>query len=132
MEFRYTILYVKSVAETLSFYESAFGFDTKFITPEGDYGELLTGETTLSFASVELGESNIKTGFRVSDENKKPFGMELAFTTNEIEADFDRAITAGAILVAPIQAKPWGQKVGYLKDNNGFLIEVCTPINTTV
>ena len=28
----------------------------------------------------------------------------------------------------PLVEKPWGQKVGYVLDNNGFLIEICTPI----
>ena len=28
----------------------------------------------------------------------------------------------------PLVEKLWGQKVGYVLDNNGFLIEICTPI----
>ena len=42
--------------------------------------------------------------------------------------DYQKAIAAGATEFEPIKAKPWGQKVGYLKDNNGILIEICTPI----
>jgi lactoylglutathione lyase len=52
------------------FYENAFGFTRKFITPENDYGELITGETTLAFAAKELAHSNLKNGFLESDLNK--------------------------------------------------------------
>lgn len=130
MKYAYTILYVESVSETLHFYEKAFGFVKKFITPEKDYGELTSGETTISFASIALGKSNFKSGFEKISNDKKPFGIELAFTTDNIEVDFQKAINAGATEFEPLKEKPWGQKVGYLRDNNGFLIEICTPIKT--
>lgn len=130
MKFAYTILYVESVSDTIDFYENAFGFQRKFITPENDYGELITGETTIAFASIKLGESNFKQGFEKSSGTKKPFGVELAFTTETIEEDFQRAIAAGAKEFEPVTKKLWGQHVGYLRDNNGFLIEICTPIKT--
>ena len=130
MKYAYTILYVENVTETIDFYEKAFGFTRKFITPENDYAELITGETTRAFASVELGNSNLKNGFRKSDNQGKPFGIELAFTTETIETDFQNAIKSGAIEFEPLTEKPWGQKVGYVRDNNGFLIELCTPIKT--
>ena len=128
MKYSYTILYVKNVLETKKFYEKAFGFQKKFITPEKDYGELISGETTISFASFELGNPNLRNGFQQSSLSNKPFGIELVFTTENIEIDFENATKTGAIEVEKITTKPWGQKVGYVKDNNGFLIEICTPI----
>lgn len=130
MKYAYTILYVENVTETIQFYENAFGFSRKFISPENDYGELISEETTISFASIALGNANFKSGFKKSVSGKKPFGIELAFTTENIEEDFQNAINAGAIEFEPIAEKPWGQKVGYLRDNNGFLIEVCTPVKS--
>ena len=56
--------------------------------------------------------------------------MEMVFVSENIEADFKKAIDMGATEYEPIVEKPWGQKVGYLRDNNGFLIEICTPINS--
>ena len=129
MKFAYTILYVEDVEKTLSFYENAFGFKRKILTPEKDYAELNTGETTISFASIELGKSNFSKGFQKSVITEKPFGVELAFTTEQIEIDFEKALNAGAIEFESIKQKPWGQKVGYVQDINGFLIEICTPIS---
>lgn len=128
MQYAYTIIYVENVVETIEFYKRGFGFEKKFVTPENDYGELISGETTIAFASFELGISNFKKGFEKIDKSKKPFGVEMAFTTENIETDFKKAIDAGATEFEPLVEKPWGQKVGYVLDNNGFLIEICTPI----
>jgi len=128
MKYGYTIFYVDKVEATIQFYEQAFDFNRKFLTPEKDYGELISGETTIAFASIELGKSNFKKGFEKITNKEKPIGMEMAFVTEAIEKDFQKAIDAGAIEFEKITTKPWGQKVGYLKDNNGILIELCTPI----
>jgi len=122
----YTILYVSNVTKSIEFYEKAFGFERKFITPENDYGELLTGETTISFASKELANSNLKNGFIESSQKEKPFGIELALVTDNVHEIITEAIKLGGIMVEqPIQ-KPWGQTVGYIRDIDGFLLEVCT------
>lgn len=128
MKYAYTILYVENVNDTIAFYEKAFGFHKKFSTPENDYGELISGDTTIAFASISLGNTNFRKGFKKSEVSKRPFGIEMAFTTETIETDFQKAIDAGAVVYEAIVEKPWGQKVGYLRDNNGFLIEICTPI----
>lgn len=128
MKYGYTIFYVDDVERTIQFYEKAFGFNRKFVTPENDYGELLSGETTIAFASVGLGQANFKKGFEKIENREQPIGMEMAFVTEDIEQDFQKAIAAGAIEFEKITEKPWGQKVGYLRDHNGILIEICTPI----
>lgn len=130
MKYKYTIIYVDNVTETIEFYEQAFGFQRKFITPEKDYGELASGETTIAFALTALGNANFKKGFNKITNSPKPIGIEMAFTTENIETDFQKAIDAGATIFEPVSKKPWGQKVGYVRDNNGFLIEICTPVKT--
>jgi lactoylglutathione lyase len=127
-QFKYTILYVKDVAATIKFYTKAFGLEAGFITPEADYGEVITGNTTLSFANLELGNSNIKSGFIESHMESKPFGIELAFVTENIEETWNQATSTGATILEPIETKVWGQQVGYLRDPNGFLLEICTPM----
>jgi uncharacterized glyoxalase superfamily protein PhnB len=123
----YTILYVENVEETLAFYVKAFGFKQKFLTPEKDYGELDTGGTILSFASYSIAAYN---GISVakSDLNTTPAPFEIAFVADDIEQTWKRAVNAGAAIVKEPTQKPWGQVVGYLRDKNGFLIEVCTRV----
>jgi lactoylglutathione lyase len=128
IKFAYTILYVKDVESAINFYEKAFGFARKFVTPENDYGELLVGETTLSFASIALANSNLKDGFAVSNLRDKPFGMEIGFTTDNVDETVQAATRNGGRLVEHPKTKPWGQVVAYVRDLDGFLIEICTPI----
>ncbi len=130
MQYGYTILYVSNVEKTVEFYEKAFGFTRKFLTPEKDYAELLSGETTIAFASFSLAKSNFHKEIVFAEREKPPTGIELAFVTETIHADFDQALQAGAVLYENIVQKPWGQQVGYLRDINGFLIEICTPMNS--
>lgn len=128
IKFSYTILYVKDVTKAIVFYETAFGFVRKFITPDNDYGELLVGETTLSFASTNLAKSALPNGFIESDLNNKPFAIEIGFTTDNVEETFVSATKAGATIVENPKVKPWGQTVSYVRDIDGFLIEICSPM----
>lgn len=128
IKFAYTILYVKDVTKAVEFYENAFGFTRKFIAPGDDYGELSVGETTLSFASITLAKSNLTTGFVESSLASKPFGVEIGFTTANVEETVSTAVKAGATIIENPKTKPWGQVVAYLRDLDGFLIEICTPI----
>lgn len=126
--FAYTILYVRDVAKTTAFYEKAFGFQRKFIDPQNQYAELNTGATTLSFASVELASSNLRNGFQESNLTQKPFGIEVGIATSDVESTVKQAVSAGATLLEEPKTKPWGQVVAYVRDLDGFLIEICTPM----
>jgi uncharacterized glyoxalase superfamily protein PhnB len=128
IKYTYTILYVQDVTRSIDFYESAFGFKRKFIAPGNSYGELLTGDTILSFASTALAKTNLKNGFIESNNANKPFAIEIGFTTSDVEGVYAQAIKAGATAEAPAKEKPQGQTVAYVRDPDGFLIEICTPM----
>jgi uncharacterized glyoxalase superfamily protein PhnB len=129
IKFKYVILYVEDLEKSMNFYRDTFNTEIKFITPEKDYGELITGDTTLSFASLTLAHSNIKEGFLQSKADKKPFGIELGFTTENVESLVKKAIQNGAVLYENIVEKPWGQKVAYIKDLDNYLVEICSEID---
>lgn len=128
VSFGYTILYVQDVLSSIHFYEAAFGFEQKFIAPGNEYGELNTGSTTLSFASLAMAASNLSGGFQRSEPASKPFAIEIGLVTNDVEATVHKALEAGGILLEKPKVKPWGQTVAYVKDPDGFLIEICTPV----
>ncbi|RED18924.1 putative glyoxalase superfamily protein PhnB [Flavobacterium cutihirudinis] len=128
VKFGYTILYVAEVEKAIEFYENAFGFARKFITPDQDYGELSTGETTISFASKKLASQNLSEGFLESSLEAKPFAIELGFITDDVGELVQKATSFGAVLVSEPKKKAWGQVVAYVRDPEGFLIEICTPV----
>lgn len=125
MKLGYTILYVADVRKSLAFYAAAFGLETRFLHPSGDFGELETGGTALAFSSREL--------IRSLGKNPQPARpeapcFEIALTTDDVEAALARAVAAGATLKQPAERMPWGQTVAYVADIDGFLVELCTPM----
>ena len=128
MKFGYTIIYVPDVAASLTFFEMAFGFKRRFLHESGMYGELDTGETTLSFAAHSLGDMNFSGGHVSAYDSKQPLGMEVAFVTPDVQRAHATAVKAGATELAPPQEKPWGQTVSYVRCPDGALVELCTPM----
>jgi uncharacterized glyoxalase superfamily protein PhnB len=126
----YVILYVKDVSASLHFYEQAFGLSRRFSQDDGAmaYGELETGATRLGFASLELVKTTLKGDFVAGSPDKSPWGMEIAFTTEDVAGLYARAVKAGAVGVSEPAAKPWGQIVGHVRDLDGHLVEICTPM----
>jgi uncharacterized glyoxalase superfamily protein PhnB len=120
-------MYVTDVETTVKFYEEAFGFERKFVTPEKDYGELISGDTTIAFAHIDLATSNLSRGYQQVN-NEKPFGIELGFVVEDVAKAIEQVVQAGGNIYEAEKVKPWGQTVGYVLDNNGFLIELCTAI----
>jgi len=129
MKYGYTIIYVSSVEETLEFYKSAFGFNIKFIHESKAYGELDTGETTLAFASHEMGDMNLGGKYSKANINSDPFGIELAFVTDDVLSAYNKAVESGAFPLKEPEKKPWGQMVGYVRAVDGLIIELCSPIS---
>lgn len=125
MNFAYTIFYVEDVARTLNFFREAFGIGVRMLHESGDYGELDTGATTLSFSSVDLMRRLGKNPARPRPDGPT---FEIAFTVDDVPAALTRAVRAGAILAQEPEVMPWGQTTAYVTDPDGFLIELCTPV----
>lgn len=128
MKLGYTILYVPDVAASLAFFERAFGLSRRFLHESGTYGELDTGETTLSFAAHALGDSNFPGGHVEAHSSAKPLGMEVALVTADVATAHEKAIACGARELSAPMTKPWGQTVSYVRAPDGCLIELCTPV----
>lgn len=126
----YTLLYVKDVDASLSFYEKAFGLARHFFHDDGGkaYGDLETGGTRLGFVSHALAAATLGIDEKLLAEGQGAFGFEIALTTKDVTGLFARAVDAGAVPIAEPARKPWGQIVSYVRDNCGFLIEICTPM----
>ena len=128
MKLGYTIVYVADVPASLGFFETAFDIPRKFLHESGMYGELDTGETTLSFANHALGQMHFPEGYVAADASAKPLGMEVALVTDDVAAAHASAVAAGATSLCEPEAKPWGQIVSYVRCPDGLLVELCTPV----
>jgi catechol 2,3-dioxygenase-like lactoylglutathione lyase family enzyme len=123
----YVILYVPDVAQSVAFYEKAFGLASRFIHESGQYAEMETGATALAFASEDMAAANGHT-FRRNRLEDQAAGAEVALVTDDVRQGFTRAVAAGAVAVLQPTEKPWGQVVSYVRDPNGFLVEICSAV----
>ncbi len=128
MKFGYTILYVDDVPKTVQFYETAFGLKKLFIHESNTYAEMETGTTRLAFAAKSLAREN-GLDFGQAGSLSSPPPIELALVTEDVETSFRTAVANGALELKKPVRKPWGQLVGYLRDCNGFLVEICSPMS---
>jgi lactoylglutathione lyase len=129
LQFRYTGFFVNDVPATVAFYDEAFGFRLRYMHPSSGYAELETGDTLLCFVSDAFVQGANLLGGMIYVPNKAnadPAAAQVAFVTDNMEADWARALAAGASIVKPPEAKPWGQTAGYLRDCNGVIVELNT------
>lgn len=129
MKLGYTIIYVPNVESSLRFFNQAFGLQQKLLHESGDYDELDTGETTLSFASHALGKLNFTDGHVHASQSKQPLGMEIALVADDVHAAHRAAIAHGAAELSAPEQKPWGQVVSYVRAPDGTLVELCPPVH---
>ena len=127
MKFGYAIVYVPDVETTIAFWERAFDIKRRMVL-EGEYGELETGDTRLAFAIESLAEVH---GFSVrpNKPGETPAGFEIALVSEDVHAAFVRATAAGATPASEPEQKAWGQTVAYVRDLNGILVELCSPMD---
>lgn len=123
----WTVVYVDDPDRSVAWWSEVFGLPVRLQVPGGSYAELDTGATTLAFASHELAAGHLPEGYARSDA-PVPLGMEVALVTDDPGALVARAVAAGATLVAEVAPQPQGQDVGWVRDPQGVLIEVCTPV----
>ena len=127
MQLGYVIVYVRDVAETVSFYERAFGLTRRFVHESGHYAEMETGATALAFAG-EAFVAQTCHAFRLNRPEAEPAGAEVALVVDDVDAAFKAAGAAGALPYVEPHQKPWGQTVAYVRDPNGFLVELCSAV----
>lgn len=127
MKLGYTLFYVNDVVSSMDFYEKAFDLEKGFLHPSNTYGEMITGGTKLGFVSHEVAGSHGFKYKKQSSDSELP-SFEIGFVTDDVEAAFNKAIDSGAQVLMNPENMPWGQIVSYVKDNNGFIIEICSPM----
>jgi lactoylglutathione lyase len=128
LRFGYTILYVSDVAASLDFYERALGQRRRFVHETGQYAELETGATALGLAARELAAASVPGLYRPERRTGAQPTFEVCFVTDDVQGAFARAIGEGAEEVTAPQTKPWGQDVAYIRDPDGNLVEIASPV----
>lgn len=125
----WVIVYVDDPAAAADFYQRTFGLTGDFVAPGGEYAQLDTGTTKLAFAGHGLGERNFPGGVRRPTLDDKPANVELALVSDEVDAAFARAVEAGCTPLSEPADQPHGQRVGWVRDPFGTLLEIASPVS---
>jgi lactoylglutathione lyase len=124
----WVIVYVDDPAAAAEFYERTFGLPGEFVAPSGTYAQLDTGSTRLAFAAYTLGDENFPGGVRRATQDGEPANVEIALVADDVDAAYERALEAGCTsLAAPADASH-GQRVAWVRDPFGTLVELATPV----
>jgi lactoylglutathione lyase len=124
----WVIAYVDDAAEASAFYQRAFGLRPEFTADDGSYAQLDTGPTKLAFASYALGEKNFAGGVRRAELDGPPPNMEITLVADDVDAAHAHALETGCTPLAAPEDKPQGQRVAYVRDPFGTLVELATPL----
>jgi lactoylglutathione lyase len=128
MTLGWVIVYVDDPPAAAEFYERTFGLTSEFVVPGGTYAQLDTGPTKLAFAAYALGEKNFDGGVRRATLDDRPANVEITLVADDVEGAYARALEAGCVALAAPEDKPQGQRVGYVRDPFGTLVELATPL----
>ncbi|HEY5196482.1 MAG TPA: VOC family protein [Solirubrobacteraceae bacterium] len=124
----WVIVYVDDPTAASAFYQEVFGLRGEFAAPDGSYAQLDTGPTKLAFASYALGQRNFPGGVRRADVDGAPPNVEITLVADDVDAALAVALNAGCSLLAAAEDKPHGQRVAFVRDPFGTLVELGTPL----
>lgn len=116
----YVVLVVDDVDRSLAFYVDILGL--KLGHRSGPFAQLDTGRTRIAlYQRTAMGET-LGRVLRAPDEDSP--GFELGFKVDDCDAAFGELVSRGATPAVEPKDRAWGQRTAYLKDPDGYLVEL--------
>ena len=116
----YIILIVDDLDRALRFYTEILGL--RLGHRSGDYAQLDTGATRLGLYTRNAMAKTL--GFPLQSPAHDAPGFEIGFKVPDVDAAYAELVTRGASPVTPPTTRPWGQRIAYVRDPDGHLIEL--------
>ena len=116
----YIILIVDDLNRALDFYTQVLGLKPGHRS--GDYAQLNTGVTRIGFYTRPAMEKVV--GFRLEAASQAAPGFELGFKVPDVDAAYAEVLAGGASPVTEPTTRSWGQRTAYVRDPDGYLIEL--------
>ncbi len=108
-------LMLDGVAKALEFYKAAFGAEVAAFNPPDDKGRTMHAHIYLAGSSIMFSDPY--------PEHGAPYvpaaGFSLMILTDQIDADYQRAVDAGCTGLMPPADMFWGDRYAQLKDPFG-------------
>ena len=116
----YVILVVDDLDRALDFYTRVLGL--KLGHRSREYAQLDTGVTRIGFYTRPAMATVL--GFDLDAPSPIAPGFELGFKVADVDAAYAEILAAGATPVTEPTTRPWGQRTAYVRDPDGYLIEL--------
>ncbi|HEY0786946.1 MAG TPA: VOC family protein [Acidobacteriaceae bacterium] len=120
------MLSVRRSAEAVAFYKAAFGAEVLFSL--GDPGGSLVVQMRLGQRDFWLAEESPEYS-NYSPETLGGGTVRMILTVPDPDADFARAVAAGATVVRPVQDEDYGWRMGRVVDPFGHHWEIGKPLS---
>jgi lactoylglutathione lyase len=124
----FPMLWVADVPASVRFHEDGLGGVVDHAHDDGSYAEVQLGSMTLGLVAEAEARRHLPVPFRPYADTDVPAAFELYLEVPDADEVAARAIAAGATLLAPPSDKPWGRRVAYLRDPNGVVVELASPL----
>ncbi len=116
----YTVLVVEDLDRALAFYVDTMGLAVSHRAEH--YAQLVTGTTRLAFYTRAAMSETLGRALERPSEDAPSF--ELGFKVEDVDAAWNELVEQGAPAAAPPRDRPWGQRTAYVRDPDGYLVEL--------
>ena len=114
-------LYVQDFAKSYKFYKEILGMSVKTADHKNDFAELQIGNYVFALLNNKTIDGMV--GMRYVSENKKQ-SFVLAVEVDSVGETIKRLKAQNVEVIVDPKTTPWGQKVAYFRDINGYIWEV--------
>lgn len=121
MKFASTRLIVADIKPVVAFYEMVTGTTAEWLAPV--FAEIVTTGAVLAIGSKET-VALFKEGSAEPAANRTAI---LEFQVEDVDAEFERLKDQVEVVQAP-KMMPWGNKAAQLRDPEGTLVSLYTPV----
>ena len=108
---------VRDAARAIDFYKKAFGAE-ELVRMSGPDGTIVHAEIQIGDSRIMLGEENPQWGAISPQSTSAPTGS-LHIYVPDVDAAFNRALDAGAVVHQPLADAFWGDRYGKVRDPFG-------------
>lgn len=116
----YTVsLNVDDVQASVDFITEHFGFS--ILMQADGFASVAVEGSDFSIVFLRRGLSTFKPA---SQADRVAAGLLIAFTIDDIDAQYDRMVAAGVPIVTPIETEPWGERYFQAEDPNGVILQL--------
>ena len=119
-------LVLRKAADAIEFFKKAFGATEVFRMP-GPGGAIAHAEIRIGDSQIMMCEENPEMGAQ-SPQALGGSPANLFLYVDDVEASWERAVEAGAMVFTPVYEAYWGDRVGILRDGNGHLWSLASKI----